>query len=185
MKIYILTGNKHKLQEAKSVFSEFGIEVEQIKDEKIEPKENTIEEISELNAKHFYKKYKKPILVDDTGVFFDAYPKFPGNHPKLMYNLLGYKGLLKLVENESRKARFRASVSYYDGRLFKTAVEELECIIDDKINDRDKDVLAYERIFLFDSRPISSFSREEKNSISHRAKAFRKIAEFIKKEKQA
>ena len=55
MKLYIITGNKHKVAEAKSVFSKFNIEIEQINDEKQEPKDNTIQEISELNAKFFLK----------------------------------------------------------------------------------------------------------------------------------
>lgn len=179
MKIYIITGNKHKVSEAKAVFSEFGIVVEQINDKKHEPKEKTISEISELNAKYFYEKYKKPIIVDDTGVFFEAYPNFPGNHPKLMFELLGYKGLLKLVENEKKEAKFKAAVSFYDGETLKTAVGEFDCIIDTKVHDLDKDVLPYERILLFHGKPISQYSREEKNKYSHRAKAFREIARYL------
>ncbi|MBT4857793.1 hypothetical protein HON49_01355 [archaeon] len=184
MKLYIITGNKHKVAEAKSVFSKFNIVIEQINDEKQEPKDNTIQEISELNAKFFFEKYNKPVIVDDTGVFFNAYKEFPGNHPKLMFNLLGYKGLLKLVENEDRSAQFRTAVTYYDGETFFSAIGELDCMIDTKIHDLDVDVLPYERIFLVDGRPLSKFSREDKNKISHRAKAVMEIAKKIQQEQQ-
>jgi len=183
MKIYIITGNKHKVEEAKAVFSEFNIEVEHINDEKIEPKNKSIKEISEMNAKIFYEKYHKPVIVDDTGVFFEAFSGFQGNHPKLMFELLGYKGLLKLVENESRNAKFKTSVSYYDGKNLKTTVGELECIIDTQVHDKNKDVLPYERILLINDKPLSSFTRNEKNAISHRAKAFRELAKHLTIEK--
>ena len=101
-----------------------------------------------------------------------------------MFNLLGYKGLLKLVENEDRSAQFRTAVTYYDGETFFSAIGELDCMIDTKIHDLDVDVLPYERIFLVDGRPLSKFSREDKNKISHRAKAFMEIAKKIQQEQQ-
>ena len=99
MKLYFVTGNKHKFNEVKRISEKFNIDLEQFKGKKLEPKDLSVKEVAELNAKKFYKELKQPIIVDDTGIFFEAYPKFPGNHPKLMYNLLGFKGLLKLLEN--------------------------------------------------------------------------------------
>ncbi len=178
MKLFLVTGNKHKLQEARAVFSEYNIEVEQIDEEKHEPKDMNLKEIAEYNAKKFYEKYKKPIIVDDTGVFFKAYDNFPGNHPKLMFQTLGYKGLLKLLEGEDREVDFVTVVGFCDG-ILKTFEGSLKCKADTKVNDKDIDVLPYERILLVNKRPLSSFSREDKNKISHRAKAFRKVAEFL------
>jgi len=114
MRLYFITKNKHKIQEAKAVFAEYGIDIEQIAQDKKEPKDMNIEQVAKLNAHFFYNKYKKPVIVDDTGVFFHAYENFPGSHPKLMFELLGYKGLLKLVEGENRKAEFRTVIAYCD-----------------------------------------------------------------------
>ena len=181
MKLYFITGNIHKLNEAEAVFSEFNIEIEQLKEDKHEPKEMNLKQVSEFNADYFYKKYKKPIIVDDTGVFFKAYPEFPGNHPKLMFELLGYKGLLKLLENEERGVQFRTVVSYCDENGLKSFTGKLDSIADNKVNDLDKELLPYERILLVNNKPISQFSRQEKNAISHRAKAFRKLAIWLNK----
>jgi XTP/dITP diphosphohydrolase len=182
MKIYLVTKNKHKVDEAQTIFSKFNIDVEQLNEEKYEPKEMSLKEVSVYNAKLFYKKYKKPIIVDDTGVFFNAYKEFPGNHPKLMFNLLGYKGLLKLVDGEDRTAQFRTVVTYCDYHGLKSFTGTFDCEIDTKIHDLDKDVLPYERILLYDGKPISSYSRELKNKFSHRAKAFKDVANFLTKE---
>jgi XTP/dITP diphosphohydrolase len=179
MKLYLITKNKHKVDEIKTVMKEFSIEVEQIADEKLESKDMNLRQVAEYNAKFFYQKYKKPIAIDDTGVFFKAYTDFPGSHPKLMFDSLGYKGLLKLLENEKREAEFKTVVGYCDESGLKTFEGILKGEIDTKINDVNKDVLVYERIFLVNKKPLSSFSREEKNKISHRASAFRKLAEYI------
>jgi len=180
MKIYIVTKNKHKVEEAKSVFSEYGINVEQISEDKDEPKNLGLQDVSEMNARKFHESTGKPIIVDDTGVFFLAYQNFPGNHPKLMFSSLGYKGLLKLVDGENRDAEFRTVVSYCDKNGIFSATGVLRCTIDTKVNDMNADVMPYERILLVDGKPISQFTRVEKNKISHRAKAFREIAKYLK-----
>ncbi len=183
MKIYLITKNKHKVEEAQSVLKEYNIEVEQIPDEKLESKEMTLREVAEYNAKLFYEKYKKPVAIDDTGVFFKAYSNFPGSHTKLMYDLLGYKGLLKLLENETREAEFMTVVGYCDEKGVKIFEGSLNCIADTRVHDLDKDVLPYERLLLVEDRPLSRFSREEKNKISHRAIAFRKLGKFLNSNK--
>ena len=90
MKIYLVTGNRHKVDEVSSVLAGYDIDVGQIDDEKFEGKEMDLEQVARYNAGKFFEKYKKPVVVDDTGVFFSAFPGFPGNHPKLMFELLGY-----------------------------------------------------------------------------------------------
>jgi XTP/dITP diphosphohydrolase len=180
-KIYLVTKNIHKVEEIKTIMKEFNIEVEQIADEKFESKDMDLKEVAEYNAKFFYEKYKKPVAIDDTGVFFKAYNDFPGSHPKLMFELLGYKGLLKLLENESKKAEFKTVVGYCDKNGIKVFEGILEGEIDSKVHDESKDVLPYERIFLVNKKPISAFSREEKNKISHRAVAFRKLGDYLRK----
>jgi XTP/dITP diphosphohydrolase len=181
MKIYFVTTNKHKVEEVKAIIGKLNIEVVQLPEEKYEHKEMELKEVTEFNAKRFYEKHKKPIVVEDTGVFFDAYPGFPGSHPKLMFALLGYKGLLRLVAGESRKAHFKSVATYYDGKNMKTFEGTLDGVISDTIHDEHADVLPYERIFLVDGKPLSSFSREEKNRISHRSKAFVLLGEWLTK----
>ena len=183
MNIYFVTTNKHKVFEAQSIMKLFGVDVIQLNEEKYEPKEMSLQEVTEYNAKYFFKKKNKPIVVEDTGVFFDAYPNFPGTHPKLIFNLIGYKGILKLLEGEIRKAHFKSVLSYYDGKELKTFEGRLEGEISEIVHDPKRDVLPYERIFLYDDAPISSISREEKNKISHRSKAFALLGNWLKSKK--
>ncbi|MBU0757540.1 MAG: non-canonical purine NTP pyrophosphatase [Nanoarchaeota archaeon] len=181
MKIQFITKNRHKFEEVEKVMKEFDIELVQLSEDKIEPKELNIREIAELNAKHFFEKTGKPVMVDDTGVFFFAYPNFPGNHPKLMFNLLGYKGLLKLIDNEENHAEFRTIAAFYDGKELKVFEGVLEGEIGQKVFGKDRDVMPYERIFLVEGKPLCDYTREEKNRFSHRAKAFREMGEWLRK----
>lgn len=179
MKLHFVTKNRFKYSEVKRALEPFGIDVIQVADEKIEPKEFTIEEVAELNAKHFYDKLGVPVVVEDTGIFFDAYSSFPGNHPKLMFNLLGYKGLLKLLDGENRNAEFRSVVGYCDSGDVKLFKGILRGEISEEVHDEDADVMPYERIFLLDGKPISKLTREEKNKISHRSKAFNALGKTL------
>lgn len=179
MEIVLVTKNKHKVQEANIAFSGTKIKIVQLSKEKYEPKDMNLVQVAEHNAKHFFDLLKKPVMVDDTGVFFNAYPNFPGNHPKLMFELIGYKGLLKLLEGENRTAKFVTVVAYADEFGVKSFSGELTCKVDTKVNDEDVDVLPYERIFLLNNSPLSKITRTEKNKISHRAKAFRKLIDWL------
>ena len=188
MKLYFATGNAHKLDEARAVLKEYGITVEQLDDKGSEDKEATIQEVAQRAARELARKHKKPIIVDDTGIFFEAYKNFPGAHPRLMFECLGYKGLLKLLEGDvrevMREAHFLCCVAFcmpgkepvlFEGRLNGSITE--------KVHDLGTDVMPYERIFVPNGmkKTISALTRDEKNKISHRARAVNKLVDFLNK----
>jgi len=186
MNLFFATQNKHKLAEAQAVLGKHGITVVQLAVPKVEDKGATIQEVAKREAKRLAREHGKPVMVDDTGIFFAAYKSFPGAHPKLMFECLGYEGLLKLLEGKSRAAYFLCCVAYcapgkepvlFEGRL--------DCTLTEQVFDADKDVMPYERIMVVNGmdKPISSLTRKEKNRISHRAKAFEGMAAWLVKRK--
>ncbi|MBI3032676.1 hypothetical protein HYY69_04325 [Candidatus Woesearchaeota archaeon] len=181
MEISLVTTNNHKVIEAQLALKEYGIKVTQINDEKIEHKDETVENTARGNAELFANKYKKAVIVEDTGIFFEAYPHFPGNNAKLMFNLLGYKGLLKVLAGEDRKAYFKTAIGYCEpGKKPKLFVEEMHGAIADDVQDQNKDVLPYERIFITNNNiRLSTLSKKQKDQISHRGKAFRALGAFL------
>jgi XTP/dITP diphosphohydrolase len=183
MDLYLVTKNRHKYEEVKSIIEQYGLSLYQIKDDKNEPKGKNLKEIALSNARYFYEKYNKPILIDDTGVFFKAYRDFPGSSPKLVFDSIGYKGILKLLEGEDRRANFRTEVGLCDGKHHLCFSGSLNGMISEKVYGENIDVLPYERIFIYRNKPLCFFSRDEKNKISHRAKAFVKFATWFRKEK--
>ncbi|NQV08952.1 non-canonical purine NTP pyrophosphatase [Candidatus Woesearchaeota archaeon] len=180
MKLNFVTGNKYKVMEAKAILGKHGIEVVQVKLEKEEPKEFDLKKVAEMNALFFSKKLGEPVMVEDTGLFFHEYKNFPGNHPKLMYETLGYKGLLKLMDGvKDRRAEFRTVVAWCDGKKVKSFVGSVLGEVTNKIHGEKDDVMPYERIIKIDGEPVTYMSREKKNRISHRAKAFMQLGEYL------
>jgi XTP/dITP diphosphohydrolase len=184
MRISFITTNKNKASEASAILKEFDIQVEHTNIDYPEDKEGTIQKLVTKAIKPLTEQLKKPVVIEDTGLFFDAYKNYPGLFAKTVYESIGFKGIQKLLENESRKAHFLLVVGYcepgkgpvlFEGRLHGTIKENIFEAIDP--------VFPYDTLFIPESfdKPICEMSMGEKNAISHRGKAFRKLGEYLTK----
>ena len=89
---------------------------------------------------------------------------------------------MKLLENEqNRGAEFRSAVAFSDGQQTKLIIGKLTGRVSDCVHGEDIDVMPYERIFIADGheKPLAFLPRAEKNKMSHRAKAFREMADWL------
>lgn len=183
MKIYFITTNKHKFAEVKAVLEDYPIELKHIDMEYEENHDLGMEGISKAAAKKLADELKKPVVVEDTGLFFEAYPGFPGPFPKFVINTLGYKGVFKLLEGETRKAYFLTVAAFcMTGKKPVTFDGIMKGEITNKVFNIEKDDMPYNRIFIPDraDRTISHMNMDERNKYLQRAKAFRKFGEYIK-----
>jgi XTP/dITP diphosphohydrolase len=188
MEIYFATGNKYKLEDANILLAGSGIKVVALDAEKEEPDDWTIEQVAGRNAERIANETGKIVIVEDTGIFFEAFDNFPGNKPKRWFEELGYDGLLgKFFDNEleikNRKCFFKTVIGYCEpGKEPKLFEGIMEGTVARKVKGMDKDVMVYERIVVYrDGRYLCDHSREEKNAISHRSKAFAKLRDFLEK----
>ena len=179
--ILFASGNRHKADEAKKIFSRSGIRIKWAKISLLEPDFESLREISEHKALDAFRKLDKPAIVEDTGIYFSAYKNFPGQYAKRMFLSLGFEGLLKLLEGKERKAHFATTACYYDGKKLLCSTGKLYGKILESPEGEDKDVLPYEKIFQPNgkSRPLSLIPRKEKNAFSHRCLAFSGLAAKI------
>tara|TARA_Y100000310_G_scaffold345746_1_gene469159 strand:+ start:6189 stop:6758 length:570 start_codon:yes stop_codon:yes gene_type:complete len=183
-KITFITTNKHKVLEAKAVLKEFDIKVEHLKVDYPEDKEGTIHDVVIKAIQPLANKLKKPVVIEDTGLFFEAFVHFPGLYPKYIFESLGYKGILKLLKNENNKAFFLTVVGYCEPNKEPELFEgKMPGIITDKVFNLDKDAMPYDRIFIPNGYKdtISHMPMDLKNSFSQRAQAFRKLGKFLTK----
>lgn len=182
MKLKFVTKNKHKFEEVSRVLQEFGIELEQRAIDYEENHDESVNAIAKGAAKKLAEQFGEPVMVDDTGIFFEAYDNFPGALPKFVFNSIGYDGIFKLLEGMDRTAYFLCCIGYcepgkepmvFEGKLYGKITTE--------VHDPDMDILPYERIFIANGydRPMSQISREEKNKIGHRGEAARKLGEYL------
>ena len=181
MKITFVTSNKGKLKEVRGILSEFGIEVENVDMDIPEIKSFSQREIVREKARYAIKFLKKPLVVEDTGIYFKTYRNFPGTFSKFVFQSLGLKGILKLLKNEIRDAYFLSMVAYCEPGKEPLLFEgKCEGIITKKVVGKVDKKLPYDSIFIpkGDKRTFSQMTKEEKARYSHRAKAFRKFAKW-------
>lgn len=186
MKLFLVTANKHKFEEMHRIMAEYGIALEQKALEIPEPDLGSIEKVAEHKARHAYEALHVPVITEDTGVYFDAYNDFPGLFAKRVYLGIGFEGLLALINAAKDKgARFRTAACYYDGKTMKVFSGELKGRLLSKIVSVDKDRLPYEKLFVPEghSKALVEIPIEEKNRISHRQEATRKLCGWLKSKK--
>lgn len=187
MKVYFATKNKHKLMEAKAVLAESDIDVEQIKASYPEDKDDLMENVARKGARLVADKLKKPVVVEDTGLFFEAYPGFPGPMPKFVFEKIGYEGIFRLLKDRNRNAYFKTVAAYCESGeepiLFDGVMKGR---ITEKVFNEDRDAMPYDRIFVPDGYDvtISDMELETKNSFSQRAQAFKKLARYLTEDKK-
>lgn len=102
--IHYVTGNKSKFEEAESYFKKYAPDIQLVGGdlEIVEPQTLDQRAIALHKAKEAWKILRKPLLVDDEGIYFHAYNNFPGVFTKFVYQGIGLKGLFKLLDEDNR-----------------------------------------------------------------------------------
>ncbi|HEX9721688.1 MAG TPA: RdgB/HAM1 family non-canonical purine NTP pyrophosphatase [Candidatus Paceibacterota bacterium] len=182
MKVTFVTTNKHKFQEVQDILKNYAIELEHLDMEYEENHDSSLDEIARSAAKKLAEKLQKPVVLEDTGLFFEAYNNFPGALPKFVIHSIGFKGIFKLLQGESRKAYFKTMAAFCQPGQEPVLFEGImRGEIAEEIHNQDKDEMPYDKIFIpkGKTKTISDMTLEEKNSFSQRAQAFRKFGEYL------
>ena len=188
MKLVFATNNEHKVNEIKKLLGDT-IELLSLNDigcnDDIPETQATLEGNAGQKSFFIYNKYGVNCFADDTGLEIEALNGEPGvysaryageeRNPENNMNLVLDK--LSIIKN--RKARFRTVISLViDGHetQFEGVVEGH--ILEEK---RGKTGFGYDPIFLPEESNLSfaQMPLDEKNKISHRARAVQKLIEYI------
>ena len=188
MELVFATNNKHKLQEVEQIIggqfhllSLMAINCH----EEIPEEQDTIEGNASQKARYINNKYQVNCFADDTGLEVDVLGGQPGVY-SARYAGEGCsfqdnvdKMLKEMNGSENRAARFRTVISLIiDGKenLFEGFVQG-EILYES----RGGRGFGYDPIFqpLGFSRSFAEMSSKEKNDISHRGIAIRKLANYL------
>lgn len=185
MKIVAATGNKHKIEEIESITKKFGMNVitkaeAGVGDLEVEETGTTFEENSLIKAEAIMKATGMPAIADDSGLEADALNGAPGVYSARFSgegatDESNNEKLLKLMENipdDERSARFVSVVTlcFPDGTV---VAARGECPGTLRRSPRGDGGFGYDPLFVpvgYD-KTYAEISAEEKNIISHRAKA--------------
>jgi len=187
-KLLIASGNQGKVMEITSLLSGFNVSVLPATDFDIkEPEETgkTFKENAELKARHYGKAAGIPALADDSGLAVEALNGDPGiysarwagdekNFNKAMQRIEN-----ELADNANKKAKFVCALSLYWPDTDKIATFEGEVQGTLTFPAKGEEGFGYDPIFVPDGykKTFAEIPRDEKQKISHRAKAFTKLIE--------
>ena len=187
-KLVFATNNQHKLEEARAITAG-KFELLSLADidchDDIPETAPTLEGNALIKARWIFDRYGFDCFADDTGLMVDALGGEPGvlsaryagpghdseaNMRKLLANMEG---------KADRKAHFSTAVALildgkeylFEGRVDGTIASE----------PGGENGFGYDHVFVADEtgRRFAEMTSEEKNSISHRGRAMRKLAEFL------
>lgn len=112
MQISFVTSNKGKVKELKLAL-EPEIKVNHLEKEYRELRSDDPEEIARESAERLANELKKPVVVEDSGLFIKSLNGFPGTSSKYIHKRIGLRGILNLMENEKDRAAFyRSAIAY-------------------------------------------------------------------------
>lgn len=188
-RLVVATGNEHKLQELRGILGG-NCALCSMKDvgffSEIEENGATFEQNAAIKAEVVMKATGLPVLADDSGLAVDALGGAPGvysaryagqhgdseaNNDLLLRNLQG---------QENRKAKFVCAMALAQPGL-PTQVVRGECegvILKERTG---KGGFGYDPLFLYQTgKTFAEMDEAEKNQVSHRAMAAKKLAELLK-----
>lgn len=189
MELIFATANKHKLEEAQAVLgpsftlitpASLGVT------EEIPETAETLEENALMKAEYLWNRFHKPCFADDTGLLAEALGGRPGvysaryagpeadpqkNMSKLLSELKGctnkkarFETVAALILSPEEKYLFKGTL---EGEIVETAAGS--------------GGFGYDPLFVPEGydKTLAEITPAEKNNISHRGKAMRKLSDFL------
>jgi len=179
--ITFITGNKHKVEEAKEIFNNFNIEFEHMDLGYCEP-QGTLEDVAIAGANYASSKLKKSVIVEDAGLFIRALNGFPGTYSSYVQETIGNAGILNLMKGlDDRYAEFRSVIGYCTP---KTEPKTFFGHVKGQIAFQEKgfDGFAFDPLFYIENKAktFAELSIKEKNQFSHRRNSLKLFINWYK-----
>lgn len=182
------SNNKHKLEEVRSIlgpdFLVLSLNDVNIHEELPETRDS-FEGNSHQKAEYLYKKINLPCFADDSGLEVEALKGAPGVYSARYAGLhrSDEDNLQLLLKNlngiANRKAQFRTVITFIDHQ----GIYFFQGIIKGSITEEKRGAsgFGYDPIFVPEgySKTFAEMTAVEKNTISHRSIAVKKLAEFL------
>lgn len=192
--IVVATTNKGKLKEISAMLEKLGIEVKSIKDilgynPDIEETGTTFTENAVIKAETVMNMIHMPTLADDSGLEVDALDKQPGIYSSRFmgedtsYDIKNQWIIDAVKDKEDKTTRFVCAMALaIPDEETKTFLGTFEGKINDCIDGENG--FGYDPIFYYPPLKKTSavMTMEEKNKVSHRAKALKALYDYLEEE---
>ncbi len=183
--LVFVTSNPNKFMEVRRILEEYGITFERLDLRYPEIQSKSLRQIASTSANYLCERLKRPLFVEDSGLFIDALKGFPGPYSSYVQATIGNLGILKLMEGvQQRVSRFESVVAYvesvHETHLFMGVAEG-------SISTEAKgEKWGFDPIFipLGSNQTYAEMGIVAKTRISHRRAAFGRFAEWIRERGQ-
>lgn len=188
--IVIASGNEGKIREFRQMLEPEGFEVKTLKDfpdfEEPEETGRTFHDNAIIKAKAVTDRYGIMAVSDDSGLEIDALDKKPGVYSARWlghdtpYDIKNQKVLELMKGHKDRTCRYVCAIAVTCPQKDPVVFEDsVECEI--AMTPAGNNGFGYDPIIYYPPfhKTMAQMSKEEKNSISHRGKAIRKLEAWL------
>ncbi|MEM2006987.1 MAG: XTP/dITP diphosphatase [Sulfolobales archaeon] len=184
MRLYLVSRNQGKIRELSYLARECGIEIVPLDIPKVEVQSESLQDVALYSATVAYLTTRKPIIIEDSGLYIDQLNMFPGALSSYVFKTIGISGVLKLMEGVTdRSAVFKSVIALAAPRV--RGVKLFQGVVHGTISEEPRGTggFGFDPIFIPRgyTRTFAEMSIEEKNKISHRARAFKALTSWLLK----
>lgn len=180
-RIVFVTSQEGKAKEAQSILGK-GFLVEQANIDLDEIQAIEGKDIVKYKVREAFKIFKKPVIVEDTSLYFEAWQGLPGALVRWFLKTVGCDGICKMMNGEkNRKATAESAMAFCDGKAAKIVFGRVEGSIPQR--PKGKFGFGWDSIFIPQGlkKTFSEMTMEEKNQISMRKVALKKLRKYLSK----
>lgn len=173
----LVTGNKNKVKEFEFIL---GTHIKNIDLQIEEIQSIDVEEVAKNKAKDAYNILKEPVIVEDTGLYFEELNGLPGALIKFFVKNISLEKICSLV-GENRKAKAITCIAFFNGKEMRVAEAEVKGTITKE--PRGENGFGWDPIFLPDGsdKTFGELTSEEKQSRFMRHEAIDKLRDILTK----
>lgn len=190
MQLCFATNNAHKLQEIRAILGDL-FELKTLNEigckDELPETTDTIEGNSHQKAEYIWEHFGLNCFADDSGLEITALNGAPGVHSAYYSGTRNHqlnieRVLSELQGQEDRRAQFKTVITL----ILNGQAWQFEGIVKGNLLHRPQGTegFGYDPIFVPEghSRTFAEMSLEEKGQLSHRARAFAKLVNFLENE---
>src|SRR5712692_1979520 len=105
--ITFATSNSHKFREVELALRRLGVGVRRLRGKGLEIQSDDIVEVAKFASADAAKKYERPLIVEDTGLFIDALGGFPGPYASFVFRSIGSEAIVRLLGGKGKEGERR------------------------------------------------------------------------------
>ena len=189
-KILIASKNDDKVNEIKSILNLDLLSLKDLKEvTKIEETGKTFAENALIKARYYYTLFLIPVIADDSGLVIPALngepgifsARYAGENASYRDNNIKLLAAMKNLKKQKRKASFICHAVYYDQNTIIEAQGKTTGIILEQ--PQGLNGFGYDPLFFLPAKEktYAELTGVEKNKISHRYIAFKRLKEKLQK----